>query len=52
MRLEGLSDNIEQLREFGVEAELDGDHIIVRNVDVNKSVSPLSKLYKDDAKNL
>ncbi len=30
LKLEGLADNVEELRDFGVHAELQGDKIIVK----------------------
>ena len=48
LRLEGVADNVEMLREYGIKAEMEGDKIVVKQVDPSKK----SPFTKDDQKNL
>ena len=48
LKLEGVADNVQQLNEFGIQAEMDGDKIVVKQVDQTKS--PFAKDREDEAR--
>ena len=40
-KLEGVADNVDKLREFGIQAEMEGDKIVVKQINTSEK-SPFS----------